>query len=172
MNWRHIQRYLDTADERLTSNLCHHVKICWGKEAITGADAAKSHHVACEIVEKSLRMLDGSITAMFKCIKGKGSVTYLHRPHTKTESWYVMVEPYLSCIHMLIFITSMEIIQWVAESMHPFKIVKDQGFQCLMKTGRPGYYIPSPETVSQDTKKVFVHVRRRIAMMLQIIHWP
>ncbi|KAG1723998.1 hypothetical protein EDD22DRAFT_982907 [Suillus occidentalis] len=27
-------------------------------------------------------------------------------------------------------------------------IVKDQGFQSLMKTGRPEYYIPSPSTIS------------------------
>jgi hypothetical protein len=110
MNWQHIQRYLDTAEGRSTSNLCCHVKICWGEEAIAGADATKLHPVAHEIVDKSLRMLDGSITAMFECIKGKGSVTYLHRQHTKTESRYVMVKPHLSCIPMLIFITSTEII--------------------------------------------------------------
>jgi hypothetical protein len=56
----------------------------------------------------------------------------------------------------------------VAESMRPFKIVKDRGFVCLMKTGRPGYYIPSPETVSRDTKKVFARCRKRIAKMLQV----
>jgi len=36
-----------------------------------------------------------------------------------------------------------------------------------MKTGRPDYYIPSPMTVSQDVKKVFVNVCRRLAKMLQ-----
>jgi hypothetical protein len=36
-----------------------------------------------------------------------------------------------------------------------------------MKTGRPGYYIPSPTTVSRDTKKVFATVRNRLAKMLQ-----
>jgi hypothetical protein len=51
--------------------------------------------------------------------------------------------------------------------MRPFKIVKDRGFQTLMKTGRPDYYIPSPETVSRDVKKVFVRCRQRIAKMLQ-----
>jgi hypothetical protein len=38
----------------------------------------------------------------------------------------------------------------------------------LMKTGRPGYQVPSPETVSCDVKKVFVRVRKRIAKMLQV----
>jgi hypothetical protein len=37
-----------------------------------------------------------------------------------------------------------------------------------MKTGRPGYQVPSPETVSRDVKKVFVQVRKRIAKMLQV----
>jgi hypothetical protein len=60
-----------------------------------------------------------------------------------------------------------EIVRWVAESKRPFKIVKDRGFQSLMKTGRPEYYIPSPATVSRDVKKVFVNVRKRLARMLQ-----
>ena len=61
-----------------------------------------------------------------------------------------------------------EIVRWVSESKRPFKIVKDRGFQSLMKTGRPGYHIPSPETVSRDVKKVFVRVRKRIAKTLQV----
>ncbi|KAG1724562.1 uncharacterized protein EDB91DRAFT_1239965 [Suillus paluster] len=40
--------------------------------------------------------------------------------------------------------TQAELVHWVAESLRPFNIVKDRGFQCLMKTGRPEYYIPSP----------------------------
>jgi hypothetical protein len=52
--------------------------------------------------------------------------------------------------------------------MRPFKIVKDRGFQSLMKTGRPEYYIPSSETVSRDVKTVFVRSRQRIAKMLQV----
>ncbi len=61
-----------------------------------------------------------------------------------------------------------EIVRWVSESKRPFKIVKDCGFQKLMKTGRPEYHIPSPETVSRDVKKVFLHVRKRMAKMLQV----
>ena len=57
--------------------------------------------------------------------------------------------------------------RWVAESKRPFKIMEDCGFQSLMKTGRPEYYIPSVTTVSQDVKKVFVNVRKRMAKMLQ-----
>ena len=46
--------------------------------------------------------------------------------------------------------------------------MKDRGFQSLMKTGRLEYYIPSPETVSRDIRKVFVNVRKRIAKMLKV----
>jgi hypothetical protein len=52
--------------------------------------------------------------------------------------------------------------------MRPFKIVKDRGFQCLMKTGHPDYYIPSARTVSRDVKKVFIECRQRIAKMLHV----
>ena len=166
LNRRHVRRFLDTPDGKSTSNLRRHAKICWGEEAVAGADAAKSHGAAREIVEKSSRMPDGSITAMFERVKGKGKVTYSHKQHTKTESRYAPIRCLL--IHMLILVFSAEIVRWVAESMRPFKIVKDRGFQCLMKTGRPGYYIPSPETVSRDTKKVFVRCRKRIAKMLQV----
>jgi hypothetical protein len=55
------------------------------------------------------------------------------------------------------------------ESKRPFNIVNDCGFQSLMKTGRPGYQIPSAETVSRDVKKVFVQVRKHIANMLKVL---
>src|SRR5438552_4035039 len=60
-----------------------------------------------------------------------------------------------------------KIMCWVFESKRPFNIVNDHGFQCLMKTGRPEYYIPSPTTILRDVKQVFVNVRKRIAKMLQ-----
>lgn len=60
-----------------------------------------------------------------------------------------------------------EIVRWVSESLCLFEIVWDRGFQCLMKTGRPEYYIPLPSTVSCDVKLVFINVRKRIAKMLQ-----
>lgn len=60
------------------------------------------------------------------------------------------------------------IVRWVSESLHPFSIVSDCGFNNLMKTGRPSHWIPSPTTVSRDVKKVFANVRRRLAVMLQV----
>lgn len=58
--------------------------------------------------------------------------------------------------------------RWVSESLRPFSIVEDRGFQCLMKTGRPAYYIPSRWTVSRDVRLVFARTRNRIATMLQV----
>ena len=63
---------------------------------------------------------------------------------------------------------SAEIVRWVAENKRPFQIVNDHGFQSLMKTGHPGYNIPSAKTVSCDVKRVFVEVRNRISGMLKV----
>ncbi len=52
--------------------------------------------------------------------------------------------------------------------MRPFNIVKDEGFLTLMKTGRPGYAVPSPSTVARDVKVVFAKTRNRIAKMLRV----
>jgi hypothetical protein len=61
-----------------------------------------------------------------------------------------------------------KIVHWVCENKRPFSIVKDRGFQSLMKTGRPDYHIPSPSTVSRDVKLVFANSRKRIAKILQV----
>ncbi|EIW54245.1 uncharacterized protein TRAVEDRAFT_132125, partial [Trametes versicolor FP-101664 SS1] len=37
----------------------------------------------------------------------------------------------------------------------------------LLKTGRPGYFVPSPSTVSRDLKVVFARTHNRIAKVLQ-----
>ncbi|KAF9487258.1 hypothetical protein BDN71DRAFT_1485355 [Pleurotus eryngii] len=80
----------------------------------------------------------GKITMLFEQ-KGKGKVFYSHTQHSKPE-------------------TRVEIIHWVAKNLHPFSIVANKGFQTLMKTGQPGYYLPSPSTVSCDVKVVFAKV--------------
>ena len=61
-----------------------------------------------------------------------------------------------------------EIVRWVAESLRPFSIVEDRGFQSLMKTSRPAYYIPSRWTVSRDVRLVFARTQSHIAKMLQV----
>ena len=62
-----------------------------------------------------------------------------------------------------------EIVRWIAESKRPFAIVKDHGFKELMKTGRPKYRLPSPATVAQDVKQVFVSMRSLVATKLKVI---
>ena len=61
-----------------------------------------------------------------------------------------------------------EIVRWVAESLRPYEIMNDRAFQCLMKTGRPEYYIPSHYTVARDVKLVFAHMWNRISKMLRV----
>jgi hypothetical protein len=56
----------------------------------------------------------------------------------------------------------------VAESLRPFEVVQDKGFQTLMKTGRPEYYLPSPSTVARDVRLVFKCTRERIAKMIMV----
>ena len=143
-----IRRFLDSKDRSSTGNLRRHARSCWGDEAVDTACTAANIEEAREKVVGAL-LRDGSITAAFERKKGDSKVTYSHRPHTRAE-------------------TRTEIVRWVAESQRPFKIVRDRGFQCLMKTGRPGYFIPSPKTVARDAKAIFARTRRQIAKMLQV----
>ncbi|KAG2741722.1 hypothetical protein P692DRAFT_20684535, partial [Suillus brevipes Sb2] len=96
-----------------TRNMRKHVRACWGEDVLVAADNAKD---ATEAHTKIVRgfLQNGSITASFEW-KGKGQVTYSHRQHTHAK-------------------TRAQIVKWVTESLCPFEIVKDQGFQCLMKT--------------------------------------
>jgi len=59
------------------------------------------------------------------------------------------------------------IVRWVSENLRPFSIVEDCGFQVLMKTRGPEYYIPSRHTMACDVHMVFAHMRSWIAKMLQ-----
>ncbi|KAF8815963.1 hypothetical protein BYT27DRAFT_7230076 [Phlegmacium glaucopus] len=140
-NPRCVNHFVDKRDASSTSNLRKHTKICWGEDVVKAVNATKDNKLAREVVAKSA-MKDISLTAMFERVaNGKSAVTYSHRQHTKTES-------------------KAEIVRWVAENMQPFNIVKDRGFQSLMKTRRPEYYIPSLVTVSRDVKQVFVRCRQ------------
>jgi hypothetical protein len=141
------RRFLDTRDTNSTGNLRKHVKSCWGEEALAAAEDATSVDDAREWVVKGLNQ-SGSITASFER-KGKGTVTYSNRQHTAAEM-------------------RTELVRWVAESLRPFTIVSDRGFQCLMKTGQPNYYLPSSSTVSRDVKAVFTQTRKQIAKLLQV----
>ncbi|KAF5331299.1 hypothetical protein D9758_018118 [Tetrapyrgos nigripes] len=145
-----IHRFQDTGDAKATKTLQNHVNTCkaWGPDTIatvkelTVPDARKS-------LSRYLR--DGTITTAFQHgRKGRGTVTYSHKQQTRAE-------------------TRAELICWVAESSRPFAIVKDRGFQCLMKMGRPGYYLPHPTTMARDIKTVFAKTRLCIALMLKLM---
>ena len=144
---RGVRRFLDKGDAKSTSNMRKHAKRCWGPDIIALADKADN---ANEVHRTTIKgaLNPQLITAAFER-KGKGKVTYSHRQHTKTEA-------------------RAEIVRWVSESKRSFKIVEDCGFQSIMKTGRPEYYIPCATTVSRDVKKAFMNVRKRMAKMLQV----
>jgi hypothetical protein len=59
-------------------------------------------------------------------------------------------------------------VRWVSENCRPFEIVADRGFNSLMKTGRPGYWIPHPTVVSRDVKLAFARTRQRLSKMLRV----
>jgi hypothetical protein len=81
-----VRRFLDKGDAHSTSNMCKHVRSCWGADVLQAADEAKdANEVRCKIVGSVLR--NGSITAAFER-KGKGKVTYSHRQHTCAETRY------------------------------------------------------------------------------------
>ncbi|KIK92731.1 hypothetical protein PAXRUDRAFT_146678, partial [Paxillus rubicundulus Ve08.2h10] len=68
-----IWQYLDTKDAYLTSNMCKHVKACWGNEVLNAVDDAKdANDVQNKIIKSILR--NGSITTACEQ-KGKGAVT-------------------------------------------------------------------------------------------------
>jgi hypothetical protein len=81
------RRYLDTKDKSSTGNLIKHVKLCWGDEVWKAASECKNAGEARAAVVKPFAK-SGNITASFERT-GKGTVTYMHRQHTKTETKYV-----------------------------------------------------------------------------------
>jgi hypothetical protein len=58
--------------------------------------------------------------------------------------------------------------KWIVESMRPVRIVKDQGLHEIIKTGRPGYEIPSESTVRRDLDVIFDVVEDRVGNLLRV----
>ncbi|KAG1768437.1 hypothetical protein EV702DRAFT_947804, partial [Suillus placidus] len=114
-----VRCYLDKKDAKSTSNMCKHVRSCWGEAALQAAIDCGNTEAARDGPIKSL-LETGSIKTSFDR-KGKGKITYSHHQHTQAES---------RCI------TS------------PSVILRDCEGLRLMKTGRPEYYIPTPKTVA------------------------
>ena len=58
--------------------------------------------------------------------------------------------------------------RWMSENLRPFLLASDRWFLELMKTGRPGTYIPPPCTISRDVKEVFARSRYTLAKLLRV----
>ncbi len=141
------RRFQDKGDATSTKSLLRRTKTCWGEDVLrTACEVNDLQYARDHVVGRILK--SGSITAHFERKDGS-KVTYLHRAHTRIE-------------------TRTEIAKWVSESLRPVKMVKDRGFLVLMKTDRPGHYIPSPSTVSRDVKTVFARSCSHIAKMLRV----
>ena len=144
-----------------------HVRSCWGEDVyhtVLNADTLEDAHAG---VKEHIR--NGSITLAF----GQNKKGFSHQPHTKFETKWG--DPNSLLALLMSSFDRAEIVRWVSESLHPFDIITDRGFQSLMKTGRPGYYLPHPTTVSRDVRLVFARTRKRVTMMLQVSlqinHW-
>lgn len=157
-----FKRFLDGTDASSTGNLRRHVHKCWGPEILKQAETAASIDEAREKIVGSM-LRDGVITQSFKR-KAGGTVTFSHRTHTRAETRYVQ---FFGASPLLKYYVRTEIVRWVTESMRPYAVVKDRGFLSLMKTGRPGYWVPSPSTVIRDTRFVYDRTREKLARVLQ-----
>ncbi|KAF9513201.1 hypothetical protein BS47DRAFT_1296589 [Hydnum rufescens UP504] len=118
---RGVRRYLDTGDAKSTKSLIDHIEKC-RPGLLAGIIAGST-----EPPNINTGMKDGTITAAFR--RASAKETYSSRPYSKVES---------KIQHVL----------WCAEDSWPYSIVADRGFNCLMKTGRTGSYIPSVSTLS------------------------
>jgi len=60
------------------------------------------------------------------------------------------------------------LVRWIAAHNRPFAIVDDPEFRALMKTGRPGYELPTGRTVQRDTTAIFQAAAARVGTMLKV----
>ncbi|KAI1785791.1 hypothetical protein LXA43DRAFT_899061, partial [Ganoderma leucocontextum] len=133
-----IRRYLDTKDHASSGNLFKHARLCWTNEAVDHAIELGDADVVHEKLVKP-KAQSKSITEFFSQTNGK-KMKYSHHALTKIDT---------RC------------------DLRPFKMLADCGFLVIAKSGCPGYYVPSPSTVSRDVKVVFVATRKRLAKLLQ-----
>ena len=59
-------------------------------------------------------------------------------------------------------------VRWICESQRPMAILKDPAFLKLMKTGRPGAWIPSLSTITRALEKTYEQAKAKIMMKLQV----
>jgi hypothetical protein len=161
-NGKDVRHFLDKGDRKSTSNLCNHAKICWGTEAVEAADNTHDVDAARKICRRLNYETGQSLPSLNELGRGKLPLVpaNIRRPKQGKVASACNSVSLLSQRLSLIRNCRAEIVRWVSENKHLFSIVKDRGFQTLMKTGRPNFHIPSPETVSRDVKDMFVRVRK------------
>ena len=84
-NPRFVNRYLDKADARSTSNLRKHVKICWGTEIVAAADKIKDLEAIRAVIGKT-ELKDGSLAAAFEELERGKPTDMLSSPEINTET--------------------------------------------------------------------------------------
>ena len=124
VNGQIVWCFLDTMDQKSTSNLIRHATVCWGAETVDQALDAK---VDIKSARKTLGNLkDGSVTTAFE---RKGKERERFRTHiTSTPKCRPGENDNRFRFFVLTMLDSAEIVCWVSESMQPFSIIEDRGF--------------------------------------------
>ena len=135
--------------------------MCWGEDVFHQVLKAKNVSAAHEAAKNYAA--NGSITTAFKR-KNKVQRQFTHQEHTK---WQTRLDLHRYGTSEADTWNRAKIVQWVAESACLFEIVNNTGFQCLMKMGRPEYYLPKPAVVLRDVWNMFVWAWQRLAEKLQ-----
>lgn len=153
----------NTKDSGSTGALGRHVEKCWGEET---AAAVKNVSLdkARDIVKTHGAMRNGKLTGFLT--RAKSAVeSFALGPPTRSEIRSVHI--ILCDRRRLTYGCSVTCARWVAESMRPFRIVKDRGVRWLCKTGRNSFYLPDETTVARDVKRLFLYSQEKLAAELQ-----
>ncbi|KAF8718330.1 hypothetical protein AX14_011894 [Amanita brunnescens Koide BX004] len=143
-----VKRNMDTTDATSTSNLKAHALKCFGKDAVKAAMDVKYLKKARDVMKDKVGLRrSGSIVVAFQQASTE-KITHSTTPASTLE------------VHI-------NHVGWMCKSKRPFVIAKDRGYHQNMKTGRPHQYIPSPETISQDVRVVFVEARKHMSRLLK-----
>lgn len=73
---RQVNRYLDKADARSTSNLRKHAKVCWGPEVVEAGDRTKNIE-ATRAVVAGIASRKSSPASVLERVAGKGKLSYI-----------------------------------------------------------------------------------------------
>ncbi|KAF8992026.1 hypothetical protein BDZ89DRAFT_973591 [Hymenopellis radicata] len=132
---KNVYRNLTSKDKSSGHGLRLHAEKCFGVEAVKAAFEGADLKATREMVKKAGKKKQGVLTSMLQGIIAKGKEIYATMPLSNAETRISV----------------------------PSTSLQTAAFKKLMKTGRPGTYIPHPTTVSRDAKILFAKTRRRLA---------